>query len=1741
MRTKTLCRYGLGFWIVWLLVTPCASHAQPTAYYYKLNRIAWSYSRSGPGWPESDIVGYGKVVTLPNPSGEGNMTVTLNLPDFIQTDRGFTNTFSLVAPQCSWPWYIGILGWGSDTNYLDTCVYGETNPVVISLSYDWKALIDTTNNSYYYEVTQTASPHFRDGTTTKVFRQGRPMYPLFRLYLAPNGTRVLSASPEYRYSETPPEPTLDLISLGQKVRLPGTFNPVFTNHVKVQFLRKDEGVAVTAESPIEAISATNVTVRVPVDLLGRNDRIPPAETFNSDVTIRIITGLPGTPRTNDLAVRLVRPRLLVHDEVFMPPALPAGAAPAVPTTPRTLLQFLLNNPTNENDPATVATFMFLGQSADGRTGLRTLNTAMGSVAAGPLRLADGVRVFQPGPAGGNFEVVLPFHLPNQGAGDEALQFDVLRNGVHVIVVGADPSSYGPFPAPFQVHLSGNVGLPRKLVNGTLESPRGTRLDTLFNHPAPRPQTLNATSSGSAETALFKFANPVSVSSYAVAVLLPPTSAGFPLGTPIVRAADPPAPLEVTTPTARTLAAIAPAAATVVDFTQVPDPASVVVAPPLAGSVCAAIGEADGQGVALPLAAGGVTVSSLIFDLGSGQEAVDGPGADFSVVALAGTYTVAVANTPYAGPDFDPFVSLPGTFSGATNFDLAGTGLSLARYVRVTAAPAVTLDAVRKLNVLCDRLEPSVGAVTRVPTATILARRAKAPMTALDPFVWLIAPDGQWYAENESGFGDDLSVDRSDAAIIQATLGASSFYRFLVKGYDKQPDNQALGSFFTRLETPGKYDPVELQISARDEAATAAQKQGRISDTRQRDSYLFQAAPGLPINIVVSGKGAALDPVVELYDPEDFLIGANDNYPGRDKNAALTITLPAVSVAGAALPNPSTYRIVVSAVDRKGDPAGATGVNAFLRLPATGDYELKGFTGQMTNQSPVVAAPRIDSVTPATAAVGATLTLAGANFSPVPANDEVRIGGALASVISASATQLRVVVPSGVAVGAAPLTVSVGGLTSPAASFVVTESGRVAPPLGLVGWWPGEGTANDLAGTNHGTLQGGVTYASGKVGQALSFNGTDGTVAVGAWSPGSAWTIEAWVNPGAIGGGRKGIAGGFSDCRDWGLVLQDGIFAVGIRPLGSCSQSLSSGVTANTNTWYYVVGTCDGATARIYVDGQLRNSGPVDNGYIGTPAGVRIGGEVWTGGNNFSGLIDELTIYNRALSPDEIVAIFAAGGQGKNKEALAGPWIEISPDTLDFGSPLLGQSKELTLTVRNLGGMALTIKTLNLDNGRFAIVSTAVPFTLDPKGTAPVLLRFTPGTAGQETGSLTLDSNDPNRPAAGVSLAGQGALADLGGTLAGALSRSNSPYRVTSELYVPSDQTLIIEPGVTLQFQNPGVGLTVDGTLIARGTVDRPILFTSDKAVKQPGQWRSIVFRDSSVDTNTVMEYCQVEYGAASGAADEIIRLDYASPTISHCTIRGSRANGVAFLHSEARVANCQFAGNAGFAMAMRIDSFARLKNNTAIGNGQNAIAIYDSWPGRSGTWVKDNLPYTLVNYVGINAGQTLTVEPGVIVQFQNADTHLIVEGSLRAVGTVDQPIVFTSDEVTKGPGQWGAIIFRASSLETNTLMENCVVEYGGNAAVGNENVRFENSSPTLRSCLLRGSRANGVNFLNSEARVENCQLVGNAGFAMAMRIDSFVRLKNNTAVGNGQNVIAIYDSWPGVRAPGSKTTCPTPW
>src|SRR5262245_25144575 len=93
---------------------------------------------------------------------------------------------------------------------------------------------------------------------------------------------------------------------------------------------------------------------------------------------------------------------------------------------------------------------------------------------------------------------------------------------------------------------------------------------------------------------------------------------------------------------------------------------------------------------------------------------------------------------------------------------------------------------------------------------------------------------------------------------------------------------------------------------------------------------------------------------------------------------------------------------------------------------------------------------------------------------------------------------------------------------------------VPAPAGIVSWWPGDGDASDLIGSNDGTLTNGAGFAAGMVGQAFSFDATDDVVDVGgSASVQGARTIEAWVFPSTnTGFGLPIVTGGVTRQGDF---------------------------------------------------------------------------------------------------------------------------------------------------------------------------------------------------------------------------------------------------------------------------------------------------------------------------------------------------------------------------------------------------------------------------------------------------------------------------------------------------------------------------------------------------------------------------------------------------------------------------------
>jgi hypothetical protein len=100
-------------------------------------------------------------------------------------------------------------------------------------------------------------------------------------------------------------------------------------------------------------------------------------------------------------------------------------------------------------------------------------------------------------------------------------------------------------------------------------------------------------------------------------------------------------------------------------------------------------------------------------------------------------------------------------------------------------------------------------------------------------------------------------------------------------------------------------------------------------------------------------------------------------------------------------------------------------------------------------------------------------------------------------------------------------------------------------------------------------------------------------------------------------------------------------------------------------------------------------------------------------------------------------------------------IEVSPTSFDFGTVNSGQTKDLPLTIRNLGVDPLIVSGVTINNSRFQLVSSSFPLTIIPSGLATIQVRFSPSAAGAQTGVLTLASNDSVNTTLAVPLRGEG--------------------------------------------------------------------------------------------------------------------------------------------------------------------------------------------------------------------------------------------------------------------------------------------------------------------------------------------------------------------------------------------------
>ena len=229
-----------------------------------------------------------------------------------------------------------------------------------------------------------------------------------------------------------------------------------------------------------------------------------------------------------------------------------------------------------------------------------------------------------------------------------------------------------------------------------------------------------------------------------------------------------------------------------------------------------------------------------------------------------------------------------------------------------------------------------------------------------------------------------------------------------------------------------------------------------------------------------------------------------------------------------------------------------------------------------------------------------------------------------------------------------LRVTISGTTLPLSTNGFGPGGCEPAPSGLVSWWPGNGNALDIQGGNNGTLEGGVTFATGEAGQGFSFNGVDGYVETGTGViPGgtSDFTVELWATCSSAGPS-------FQEMLSQGS--QGNAFYIGTDPNNNIRLGdtwMNTGIPFPLGGWHHFAVTKTSSNTFFYIDGVNRAAA----GYaISNPAassGFRLGRQYGSLGEYWPGSVDEVSIYNRALSPGEIAQIYLAGSAGKCASGL----------------------------------------------------------------------------------------------------------------------------------------------------------------------------------------------------------------------------------------------------------------------------------------------------------------------------------------------------------------------------------------------------------------------------------------------------------------------------------------------------------
>ena len=400
---------------------------------------------------------------------------------------------------------------------------------------------------------------------------------------------------------------------------------------------------------------------------------------------------------------------------------------------------------------------------------------------------------------------------------------------------------------------------------------------------------------------------------------------------------------------------------------------------------------------------------------------------------------------------------------------------------------------------------------------------------------------------------------------------------------------------------------------------------------------------------------------------------------------------------------ATYYYVVKAED----PAGNLG-------PPSNEVQVT-VTGDTTAPTVAITAPASGATLSATVAVTAN------------ASDNVGVVGVQFKIDGSSLGSEDTTAPYSatfdtrtVSNGAHTLTAvarDLGGNSATSAAVGVTVSNTAPASPGLVAAYGFDETSGSIVGdssgnSNVGSITGAARIVGGKYGGALSFNGSNNLVSVpdsNSLDLTSGMTLEAWVRPTALGAFETVVLKEAPGDVSYGMYASSAYGGSGVSRPSAWIAGTDVGATTAlpTGAWSHLAATYDRTSFKLYINGTQVASKAFTGAITASTGALKIGGNsIW--GEYFNGQIDEIRVYNRALSPSEIAADRdspISGGSPPPPSDTTAPTVSLtSPGT---GTTVSGSVTVAANAADNVGVVGVQFK---LDGANLGTEDTASPYS-----------------------------------------------------------------------------------------------------------------------------------------------------------------------------------------------------------------------------------------------------------------------------------------------------------------------------------------------------------------------------------------------------------------------------------------------